>query len=82
MSLYPQQSLIQSSKVQTIDELIAELQQFKTQGANHIDLCVMHGDNYVSINDALVSLELIEKTLSDGSKMHDIQMNFSEMDIS
>ncbi len=80
MSLYPQQSLIQSSKVQTIDELIAELQQFKTHGVNHIDLRVIHGDNYVSIDDALVSLELIEKTLSDGSTMHDIQMNFSEMD--
>ena len=82
MSLYPKDSLIQSEKVQTIDELIALLKQFKTRGANHIDLRVFTDDSYISIDDALVSLELIEKTLSDGSKMHDIQMNFSELDIS
>ena len=81
MSLYPQQSLIQSEKVQTIDELIALLKQFKTRGANHIDLRAFTDDNYVSFNDALVSIELIEKTLSDGSKMHDILMVFSELDI-
>lgn len=78
MSLYPEQSLIQSEKLQTIDELIATLQQFKTQGANHIDVTLSWDGTYTTLNDALVSVELIEKTLSDDSKMHDIKLNFSE----
>jgi hypothetical protein len=78
MSLYPTTSLIQSEKLQTIDELIAELQKFKTQGANHIDVTLNWEDTYTTCDDALVSLELLEKTLSDGSKIHDIRLNFSE----
>lgn len=81
MSLYPTQSLIQSEKVQTIDELIALLKQFKTKGANHIDVTLNWDGTYTSCDDALVSLELLEKTLSDGSKMHDIKMNFSELEV-
>jgi hypothetical protein len=76
--MYPTKSLIQSDKLQTIDELIKALQQFKTSGANHIDLTVDWDGTYTTANDMLVSLELLEKTLSDGSVMHDIKMNFSE----
>lgn len=78
MSMYPTKSLIQSEKLQTIDELIATLQQFKTQGANHIDVTLNWEDTYTSADDMLVSVELLEKTLSDGSVMHDIKLNFSE----
>jgi hypothetical protein len=78
MSLYPTKSLIQSNKLQTIDELIAELQKFKTSGANHIDVSLWWDDTLTTADDVLVSLELLEKTLSDGSVMHDIKMNFSE----
>lgn len=78
MSLYPTTSLIQSEKLQTIDELIATLQQFKTQGANHIDVTLNWEDTFTTCDDALVQVELLEKVLSDGSKMHDIKLNFSE----
>jgi hypothetical protein len=78
MSLYPTKSLIQSNKLQTIDELIAELQKFKTSGANYIDVSLWWDDTLTTADDVLVSLELLEKTLSDGSVMYDIKMNFSE----
>lgn len=78
MSLYPTKSLIQGSKLQTIDELIAELQQFKTKGCNYIDVSLNWSGTYTSCDDMLVSLELLEKTLSDGSVIHDIKFNFSE----
>lgn len=81
MSLYPTQSLIQSEKVQTVDELIDLLERFKTHDVNNIDLSVITDDDYVSINDALVSVELLEKTLSDGSKIHDIKLSFSELEV-
>lgn len=82
MSLYPQKSLIQSSEpIQTVDALIAELEKFKTSGTNFIDLTVSWEDTHTRVNDACVTLELIEKTLSDGSVIHDIQMNFSEVEI-
>lgn len=80
MSLYPTTSLIQSEKLQTIDELIAILKKFKTRGANHIDLAVITDDNYVGIDDALVSVELLEKVLSDGSKAYDIKLVFTELE--
>ncbi|TFH40261.1 MAG: hypothetical protein E4H01_16875 [Lysobacterales bacterium] len=80
MSLYPTTSLIQSEKLQTIDELIAILKKFKTRGANHIDLAVINDDNYVGIDDALVSVELLEKVLSDGSKAYDIKLVFTELE--
>ncbi len=64
----------------TIDELCALLKEFKTQDGNRIDLRERYGDDYSSIKGALTRLKVVEKTLSDGSKVHDIQMNFSEMD--
>lgn len=81
MSMYPTESLIQSEKLQTIDELIDTLQKFKTSGCNHIELAVMTDDSYINIPDALVSVELLERTWSDDSKAHDIKLVFSELDV-
>ncbi len=75
MSLYPETILERSEQLQTIDELIAALKSIKTRGGNHIDLQVTSGDQSVTIADALVGLSLVEKTLSDGSKMHDIRLS-------
>ncbi len=76
MALYPETILERSEQLQTIDELIAALKSIKTRGGNHIDLQVTSGDQSVTIEDALVGLSLVEKTLSDGSTMHDIRMSF------
>ena len=81
MSIYPTESLIQSEKLQDIDELIKTLQQFKTSGVNHIELCAMVDGSYISISDALVSVELLELTLSDDSKTHDIRLVFTELEV-
>ncbi len=75
MSLYPETILERSEQLQTIDELIAALKSLKTRGGNHIDLQVTSGDQSVTIEDALIGLSLVEKTLSDGSKMHDIRLS-------
>jgi hypothetical protein len=80
MSMYPTTSLIQSEKLQTIDELIATLQEFKTKGANHIEVSSWDGNHLVRITDALVQVELLERILSDDSKIHDIKLSFSELD--
>lgn len=81
MSIYPTESLIQSEKLQDIDELIKTLQQFKTKGCNHIEVVVIVDDNYINITDALVSVQLLERTLSDDSKAHDIMLTFTELEI-
>ena len=81
MSLYPEKSLMQSAEVQSIDELIELLIAFKTTGTNNIDLVTMGDDGeMIRYSDALVRVELIEKTLSDDSKMHDIKLTFSELE--
>ena len=74
-------SLIQSEKMQTVDELIKVLQQFKTRGCNYIDLFAYDSDGKsITIDGALFELQLLEETLSDGSKAHDIKLTFSELD--
>ncbi len=78
MSLYPTTTIDSTDKLQTIDELIEALQKMKTQCANYIDVTVEWDGTFTTCNDMLVSLNLQEKILSDGSKMHDIQFNFSE----
>ena len=75
-------SLIQSEKYQTIDELIAALKVFKTKGCNYIDIVAHDTDgNYLSIDGALVELQLLEEVLSDGSKAHDVKLTFSEYEV-
>jgi hypothetical protein len=78
MSLEPKESLIQSEGVQSVEELIKLLQEFKTTGTNFMDVKVMSDGNVISLSDAIVSIELLERTLSDGSKAHDILFKFEE----
>lgn len=62
MGLYPEKTIGKSRVLQTIDELIPELNFLKTAGINNIDVLVKDTEgNFISIDDAVVSLELIEK---------------------
>ena len=79
MSLYPTQSLGQSEEVQDVSDLIKLLKQFKTRGCNHIDVTVHSDDQHITFSDAVVSVELLARTLSDGSVAHDIHLKFSEV---
>ena len=75
-------SLIQSEKLQTVDELIATLKQFKTKGCNYIDIFAYDSDGKsITIDGALFEMQLLEETLSDGSKAHDIKLTFSEFEV-
>ena len=78
MSLHPTESLIQSEGVQDIDSLIRLLKQFKTRGCNHIDVAVQSDGQFIAFSDAVVSVELLERTLSDNSVAHDILLKFEE----
>ena len=75
---YPTEVLMQSAEVQQVDELIAILEDFKTGHVNNIEINVEGQDKRICITDALVKVQLLERTLSDDSKMHDISLTFSE----
>ena len=45
---------------------------------NYLDVTVEWDGTRTTARDMLVSVELLAKTLSDGSVAHDIQLNFSE----
>lgn len=62
------ESILQSNKIGTINELIRELEIFKTKSENYI---LLGGDaiDYLQIH-------LVEETLTDGSKVHDIDFRF------
>lgn len=80
MGLYPEKSLAVSDEYQTVSELIKGLEKIKTAEVNNIDVCVKNASgDFIVLRDAAVTLKLIEKTLSDGSKMHDIKMTFTEI---
>ena len=59
-------SLIQDHIGNTVDDLIKALTEFKTSGVNYLQI---NGDDIDGLG-----IELIEDTLTDGSKVHDIHL--------
>ncbi len=60
------QSLIQDHIGNTVEDLIKALNQFKTSGVNYLKIDGKDIDG--------LGIELVEETLTDGSKVHDINI--------
>lgn len=68
------ESIIQSNPISTIDELIAELNRFKTGNGstNYINMMISGEKGLSQTDSQQIHIELIKETLSDDSEVFNI----------